>query len=217
MDRYDSTCWSVVLGAAAGEPGDREAFSRVYGPVIKSYLAARWRVPYDDADVDDAMQEAFIQIFKPGGALEHVDPQREGGFRAFLYGLVRNVALMAERSERRRRQRVQTESVFTPDEVADSEATLSQAREAKERMIRRLRSGGSSRDQARILDLRYAEGLPPREIASRLGIEVTVVYEALRTAKDAYRTALLEVLAGHHPGATRPELEKICAELGGLL
>ena len=79
------------------------------------------------------------------------------------------------------------------------------------------RGGGSSRDQARILDLRYAEGLPPREIASRLGIEVTVVYEALRTAKDAYRTALLEVLAGHHPGATRPELEKICAELGGLL
>jgi RNA polymerase sigma-70 factor (ECF subfamily) len=227
LDRYDTTCWSVVLGAAAGEAWDRETFSRLYAPVIKSYLAARWRVPFDAPEVDDATQEAFLQIFKPQGALGNLEPDRAGGFRAFLFGIVRNVALMTERSDRRRRARVQTESALVGephdggdqscDRVFDRAWVAAIAREAKELMARRARSKPSQKHIPALLELRYAEGLPPREIAKRLGLETAQVYEGLRRAKEEYRTALLDVLSAHNPGVSREDLLRRCQDVGGLL
>src|SRR6185437_2518113 len=41
----------------------------------------------------------FVECFKQGGMLAHVERDRSGGFRAFLFGVVRNVA---RRSETRR-------------------------------------------------------------------------------------------------------------------
>lgn len=227
MDRYDSTSWSIVLGAAAGQPSERERFSRTYGPVIKSYLAARWRVPFDDPEVDDGMQEVFMQIWKPDGALRSVDPSRAGGFRAFLFGIVRNVALMIERSDRRRRRRVATESALggepvvskgpTSSEVFDRAFVEAIAREARGRVVQRLAAKGASIDHARVLEMRYADGLPPREIAARLEVPVEAIYEGLRRAKAEYREAVLDVLAFHQPGASRAELEERFSELGGVL
>ena len=226
VDRFDTTCWSVVLGAAAGEAWNREKFSRLYGPVIKSYLAARWHVPFDDPEVDDGAQEVFVQIFKPSGALVRLDPARDGGFRAYLFGLVRNVALMLERSKRRRRARVQTESALVQEPAATTQScdavfdrawVEALAREARELMAHRLRTRGGGTDAAALLELRYSDGLPPREIAVRTGLEVQQVYEQLRRAKEEYQKAILDVLAAHHPGSSRSELEQRCQELGGLL
>ena len=43
MDPAGSTCWTVIQGAAAGSAADRQDFARRYTPVIRAYLAARWR------------------------------------------------------------------------------------------------------------------------------------------------------------------------------
>ena len=44
------------------------------------------------AELEDVVQEVFVTCFKEDGPLSRADPERPGGFRAYLYGVVRNVA-----------------------------------------------------------------------------------------------------------------------------
>jgi DNA-directed RNA polymerase specialized sigma24 family protein len=88
----ESTCWTVIRAAAAGSPADREELARRYLPVVRAYLAARWRGSGLRPDVDDAVQEVFVECFRQGGALEAAWAGRVPSFRAFLNGVVRNVA-----------------------------------------------------------------------------------------------------------------------------
>src|SRR5262245_46755688 len=92
-----STCWTVVRAAIAGGKSDREAFARRYSPVVRAYLGARWSGSGLLAEIDDAHQEIFVELFKPGGALERFQAGAGGGFRAFLFAVARNVALRIER------------------------------------------------------------------------------------------------------------------------
>src|SRR5205823_4194814 len=43
-------------------------------------------------DLDDATQEVFVECFRQGGAVEVAGAGRVPDFRAFLYGVIRNVA-----------------------------------------------------------------------------------------------------------------------------
>src|SRR5262245_23568033 len=115
----ESTCWTMIRGAAEGNPSDRAQFVRVYEPVVRAYLVARWRT--DEPDLDDAIQEVFLACFQPEGVLERADPGRPGGFRAFLYGVARNVARRVETRKARRRERpLEGESAEEP--VAEEES-----------------------------------------------------------------------------------------------
>src|SRR5262245_61258276 len=104
MPGPESTCWTEIHAAAVGGAADREPFALRYGPVVRAYLAARWRGSPCLADLDDAVQEVFVECFRRGGALERVEPDRAGGFRPFLFGVVRNVALRLEARRARRRE-----------------------------------------------------------------------------------------------------------------
>ena len=224
MTRFDTTHWSVVLGAAEGDDAAREAFCQTYGRVIRSYLCARWRLPFEHENVDEGIQEVFLECFKEKGALTRADPERP--FRAFLYGVTSNTAVTLERRWRRR-DRDHGVSGFDPDRVERDEATLSQVfdrewarmvgQEARALFARRSAEGDASGRRAKCLELRYQRGLPPREIASQLDVKVERIYEMLHQAKADYRAALLEVMAQHHPGATKADLERICGELAGRL
>ena len=88
-----ATCWTLVQGAASGQREDRESFARLYGTPMRAYFAARWRCPADHPNVEDAVQEAFLECFREHGALDRLDSERKGGFRAYLYGVLRNIAL----------------------------------------------------------------------------------------------------------------------------
>ena len=222
----ETTSWTLILNAAAENSEDRDGFCRRYAPVIHAYLAARWRLPNDHAAVADAAQDVFVQCFKDGGVLDKVDPNRLGGFRAYLFGVVKNVALMAERSLARRRERGE-DSVLSLDQIECDEATLSQAydrswallvtREAGQLMIRRVAERKDGAVHARVLELKYDEGLPPREIVARLGLDVELVYRIVRLSRREFRAALVEVMGGYHPGESEEELERRCIDLLGLL
>lgn len=209
-----------MLGAAAGDMRNRDAFARRYGPVVKAYLAARWRVPSDHEEVQDGAQETLLECLKPGGALERVDPARPGGFRAFLYGIARNVASMAESKRRVRERRKAPDDV---ESVESSEDTYSQVfdrawaqlvtSEARDLMAGRAAPGGTPELRLRILRLRYEQELPSREIARTLGIDAFRVYKLLHEARKEYRASLLEVMAYYHPEADKDELERHCVEL----
>ncbi len=69
----DETCWTLVEDAAGGRDGARDEFARLYLPVVKAYLGARWRGNVLRSDVDDAAQEVFVDLIKPNGALARVE------------------------------------------------------------------------------------------------------------------------------------------------
>src|SRR5262249_42645074 len=96
MGAEDSTCWTLLRDAAAGGEAPRAEFAARYAPVVRAYLAARWRGSKLLPELDDTVQEVFIECLRDGGLLDRARADRPGGFRAFLYGAVRNVARRAE-------------------------------------------------------------------------------------------------------------------------
>src|SRR5262249_51036969 len=159
---------------AAGSAADREQFAHRYGPVVRAYLAARWRASPCLAELDDGVQEVFVECFRQGGVLERIDPGRAGGFRPFLFGVVRNVALRVEAGRAGRRGAPPPSGVDL-DAVPAEEESLSRVfdrawakalvREAARLQEERARQAGEgARRRVELLRLRFQEGLPIRAI-----------------------------------------------------
>ena len=96
VERSESTCWTVIRDAAGGDREARGLFAERYEGIVRAYFKARWRGTRHLRDLDDAVQDVFTECFRSGGVLDRLDPSRPGGFRAFLYGVIRIVALHFE-------------------------------------------------------------------------------------------------------------------------
>jgi RNA polymerase sigma-70 factor (ECF subfamily) len=226
MAQPESTCWTVIQAAAAGAVGEREQFARRYAPVVRAYLAARWRQSPCLGELDDAAQEVFVECFKQGGALGRAAPDRPGGFRAFLYGLVRNVARRVEEDRARAREQQPSERDGL-DWVPAAEASLSRAfdrawakallREAGRLQEERAAGlGAAAQRRVELLQLRFHEGLPIRDVARRWGVEAAALHHEYARARKEFKAALAEVVAFHQPGSAE-EVERACADLLELL
>jgi RNA polymerase sigma-70 factor (ECF subfamily) len=191
MSTQESTCWTVIAAAAAGCAAQRAAFVQRYQPVIRAYLAARWRnTPYLQ-DLDDAVQEVFVACFQRDGLLARAQSDRPGGFRAFLYGVVRNVARRLE--ARRSRDRQATGGVDLNQVPADdgSQARLfdrawarALLREAAPRQEDRARrTGAAALRRIELLRLRFHEGLPIRAIAARWQSDAATLHHEYAKAR----------------------------------
>lgn len=222
MSRFEPTSWSVVLGAAAGDHPKREEFSRRYESIVRGYLSFRWSVHKTHSSVDDGVQEVLLECLKPNGALARLDRSKTTDFRGFLYGVTRRTAIVIERRRRResRDRSPDTATVLrierdvrTLSAVFDRTWTQMLCAEALSMCRERLAQLQDGPLKSRCLQMRYLEDLPPREIARELGADITLVYEALKRAKELYEACLLEVLASYQPGATRAELIRKCEEL----
>lgn len=218
MERSERTSWTLVARAAGGDSDSREAFARIYGPVIAAYLAARWRVALGADEVQDAMNEVFLQCFKQGGALGRVEDRREGGFRAYLYGITRNVAGTLRQAHRKEASGESAIAGAPSDEqtmsqVFDRAYAVALTREARYVMAMNAATDLGASQRLRALELMYEEGMPSREVAQRLGIEPSAVYPLLTRARKDFKVALLQVMAENHPGETLPELENRCLDV----
>jgi RNA polymerase sigma factor (sigma-70 family) len=221
MSEPQSTCWTLIRAAAAGAAREREDFARRYAPVLRAFLAARWRDSPLLQDLDDAVQDAFVECLRPGGALSRLDPERGGGFRAFLFGVARNVALRRES----RRPREQAAALL--DAVADDHSSPSHAfdrawakailREAARLQEDRARAAGEAAlRRVVLLRLRFHENLPIRDIASLWGTDAAVLHHEYARAREEFRAALLDVVAFHHRGDAASAADE-CRELLALL
>lgn len=224
MDSTDSTCWTVLRDAAAGQTDSRAQFAARYAPLVRAYLGARWRSSPLLQEKDDAVQEVFVECLRQGGVLERANPDRPGGFRAFLYGVVRNVALRFEQRAHQRRERQQPES---ESEIPDQDDPLSHVfdrawartimKEAATRQADRAEAHGEAAlRRVELLRLRFQEGLPIREIAQRWNEDAPHLHREYARAREEFHRALIEVMEFHHPG-TRAEAERECARLIELL
>ncbi|HVS37754.1 MAG TPA: sigma-70 family RNA polymerase sigma factor [Gemmataceae bacterium] len=223
MATPESTCWTVIRAAAAGGAAERDAFARRYEPVVRAYLASRWRGSPHLRDLDDAVQEVFVECFKPAGALDRADLGRD--FRPFLYGVVRHVALRVERQRARRPEQAANGRAF--DDVPDPEESLSRIfdrawarallREAAQLMEAKARSAGeAAQRRVELLRLRFHDGLPIRQIADRWNADPAVLHHQYAQARQEFKAALVEVVAFHHP-ASAAAVEQECVGLLSLL
>ena len=204
MPTPDSTCWTVIRAAAAGSPADREELARRYLGVVRAYLAARWRGSAVLGERDDAVQEVFVECFRRGGALEAAGDGRVPSFRAFLYGVVRNVARRFETPPARRAGPL-------PDEIGADEESQSRlfdrawaqaimAEAARLQAERAAERGPEAVRRVELLRARFEENLPIRAIAERWGVDAATLHRAYALARKEFRAALLEVVAFHSPG-----------------
>ena len=216
MPTPDSTCWTVIRAAAAGSPADREELARRYLDVVRAYLAARWRGSAMLEELGDAVQEVFVECFRRGGALEAVGAGRVPSFRAFLYGVVRNVA-----------RRFETPPAHPagplPDEIGADEDSQSRlfdrawaqaimAEAARLQEERATERGPEAVRRVELLRARFEENLPIRAIAELWGVDAAALHHDYALARKEFRAALLEVVAFHSPGS--PEaLEREAADL----
>jgi RNA polymerase sigma-70 factor (ECF subfamily) len=216
MPTSESTCWTVIRAAAAGSPSDREELARRYISVVRAYVAARWRGSALFPDRDDAVQEVFVECYRQGGVLDAAGTGRVPSFRAFLYGVVRNVA---RRFESRRGHAEGPLPDVSTDETSQSrlfDRTWARAIMAEAAGLQRQRAaedGPEAIQRVELLRLRFEENLPIRAIAELWKVDAAKLHHAYALARQEFRSALLEVVAFHEPG-TPIELEQ---EAAGLL
>jgi len=219
----EPTAWTVIRGAAAGRQRDRDEFARRYLPIVRAYLRVRWRHSPLRHDIDDVVQEVFVACFESEGVLERADSQQPGGFRAFFYGVVRNIAREHERKMARGKE-LQPASGFLREDVASDDEGLSTLFDREwaiailEQAIDRHRQNARDDTERRgvdLLRLRFEDGLPIREIARRWEMDPARLHKEYARARDGYKRALTEVVAFHHPG-TPGEVERECARLLAL-
>jgi DNA-directed RNA polymerase specialized sigma24 family protein len=226
VDSSCATCWTLVHGAAAGDGPARSAFGVRYAPVMGAYLAARWRGTPLSGDVDDAVQEVFLECLREGGVLARAQDNRPGGFRAFLFGVVRNVAQRFE--QRRAKLGAQTAGqVVDLGAVPGREDALSRVfdralarsimREAAERQSAHAAARGDDAiRRVELLNLRFHDGLPIREIAALWGVDAGDLHRQYAKARQEFHAALREVVGEHLP-ASAAQLDAECAQLLELL
>jgi RNA polymerase sigma-70 factor (ECF subfamily) len=226
MAADDSTCWTLLRDAAAGGETSRAEFAARYASVVRAYLAVRWRGSNLIRELDDAVQDVFLECLRDGGLLDRVRSDRPGGFRAFLYGAVRNIALRAEAQQARRLAR-EPMDVVDLQAVPGREEALSRVydrawakavvREAAERQSALAsQCGEAALRRVELLRLRFHEGMPIREIARLWGLDAASLHHEYARARQEFRSALRDVVAFHHPGPP-DEVDGECSQLLSLL
>jgi len=219
MGSSETTCWTLIHAAGAGESQQSDEFARRYDPAIRRYFAARWGNSQRFNDIDDAVQETFVEC----GALERTDQQRVGGFRAFLYGIVRNVALRFEQRRAKEWARQPAGDVHFSQIKADetnlsrvfdrawARSILQQA--AQQQAENAKRSGPAAEKRVELLRMRFHEELPIREIAQQWQVDATELHREYAKARKEFKQALREVVTFHQPDLSSADIEHECTEL----
>ena len=191
--------------------------------MVWAYLAARWQGSRLLQELDDTAQEIFIECLRGGGVLDRARADQPGGFRAFLYGAARNVALRVEsrRARQGAREPADLEAIPSGEDalsrVFDRAWAKAVVREAAERQaVLAAKSGEAAVRRVELLKLRFHEGMPIREIARLWDMDAASLHHEYARARREFLAALQDVIASHHPGS--PEVvDGECAQLLSLL
>lgn len=189
----------MFRGIASGDPAARERFARADEPVVRACLAHRWRGTGFVGEIDDAMQEVFVDCLRGGGALGRAIPDRPGGFRAYLFGITANVARRVEKS--RCRDRARLAGAIDAAELAADDTGLSSVFDRafkltllEQAVLRHQAKTATQEEPGRrrveLLRLRFQEDLPIRAIAARWNEPAAKVHKECARARGDFREAL---------------------------
>lgn len=208
------TSWTLIDAARGGDGEARAHFARNYESVIRGYFAARWARTALASEIDDAIQEVWIDCLRERGALDRADPERP--FRPFLSGVARTVALRFE--QRRGRggaaplDEEDHEARETRLSVAFDRAFAQQVmRETSElQRARAMAAGGVKLRRIELLELRFQHGLTIPQIAERWGEDAARLHHLYADAREDFRDALREIVRRRNGGGAGAALEREC-------
>jgi RNA polymerase sigma-70 factor (ECF subfamily) len=210
-----ATCWNLIRAAAAGSHSASDQFAKQYEPVIRRFLMARWNSGPWQKQIDDAVQDVFVECIRPGGILGKMESGIASGFRAYLFGVVRNVI---RRYESRKDLQLLVRDVVSDEsslgKVFDREfarAVMKEASQVQTKAAEEL--GPAAVLRIKLLHTRFHDNLPIRDIAKQWAVDPAWLHHEYATARAEFRQALMKVIATHQPMATDAENEKTCKEL----
>lgn len=220
------TSWTMIEAARAGDEAARRGFTERYLPVVRAYVAARWRGSPFLQEMDDCIQDVFLKCFAEGGALERLEKGKGSGFRAFLFGVTKNAALHVE-TRRAREYARRGENPPTTADLEAREASLSRVfdREWARALLRRAveaqsrtaaTRGAEHLRRVELLRLRFQEGRPIREIARVWEVDPAQLHHEYAQARREFLAALRGVVAPEER-CTEDELKRECQRLLELL
>lgn len=178
---------ATVARAGSGDPDAWEALYRHSYPRLLAY--ARRRLPTHEA-ADDAVSEAMMRAVRGIGGFSWSG----GGYDAWMYGILRNVVLEANRAHGRQSRLNDRQAAQAgvqqqmpepgPESLAESADDAARLRAAFELL---------GPDDREVLELRVVGGLSAEETATVLGKRAGAVRMAQSRALDRLRHALSEV------------------------
>jgi RNA polymerase sigma-70 factor (ECF subfamily) len=205
----------LIDSARGGDRPARERFAREYEAVVRAYFRARWSRGRLANEIDDAVQEVWIDCLRERGALERADPERP--FRPFLAGVARTVALRFEQ------RRGRDEATPVDDESHEARETrLSVAfdrafaqqvmREASElQRTRAAAAGGVKLRRVELLELRFQHGLTIPQIAEQWREDASRLHHLYADAREDFRDALRDIVKRRNGGGDgEAALEREC-------
>jgi len=82
----DVTCWTLIECAADGDRAARDAFVERYLPVVRAYMRARWGNRVPESELEDTVQEVFVECLREEGVLVR-NRSRRGQTRRKLFAI----------------------------------------------------------------------------------------------------------------------------------
>lgn len=164
-----------------------KSFAEVYEEYFDFVWQSARRLGVPDASLDDAVQEAFVIVYKKLAEFEG-----RSTMRTWLFAIVRNVSRESRRSVRRKSPHA---APGTPHEDPDDLMAP-----AEERPDRRLERSTNNRivytlldalddDKREVFVLAELEQFSMPEIAEAIGVNVNTAYSRLRLARQAFAEA----------------------------
>ena len=162
---------------------DDQALAELYRRFGRLAYGLAFRILRDDALAQDAVQEAFLGVWRAAGRFtaERSKPS------TWLLTLVHRRAVdLVRREERRRTEPLQPESEFAGGEAAD-EAEIATRRQTIREALRQLPS-----EQREAIELAYYGGYTQSELAERLGQPLGTIKSRMFTGLARLRDTLGE-------------------------
>lgn len=168
----------TLLARCAG--GDRAAFRMLYDRHAPRLYAVALRITHQASAASDAVQEAFIQVWRNAAQFDGA----RGNAEAWMTGLVRYRAL-----DLLRRGGPPTASLDEGPEQADAAALAALDLQADGRALRQCLERLEP-DRRRLVVLAFVEGFSHAELAARLATPLGTVKSSIRRALSSLRECL---------------------------
>jgi len=166
---------------------DEQALSELYRRFSRLAYGLAFRILRDDALAQDAVQEAFLGVWRAAGRFtaERAKPS------TWLLTLVHRRAVdLVRREERRRTEQLQPDSEPIGSEGPDELALLSERQSIRE-ALRKLPP-----EQREAIELAYYGGYTQSELAERLGQPLGTIKSRMFTGLARLRETLEETAVG---------------------